>query len=804
MRNGFAPNKQTTLGLLSIVLCWLAAGCLDGTTPEFQFKDAEPDKTGKTQEFDAVDMPSDRLEEDAPDPESIDELGQPEIDQPQFDLKDGVEDITTETVDASDDEICMPQCEGKDCGDDGCQGSCGECPGPQDVCTEGMCLCLPHCGDKECGDDGCSGECGPCSDSLECTVDDCVGEQCEHVTHALFCLISEACLPSGAENPSNPCEKCQPAVSQAGWSPLPDGSLCGAGTVCHAGTCCSSAANCEGKECGTDGCGGECGVCAGPQDLCLEGGCICQPACDGKQCGPDGCGGVCGECPDPQYVCIEGSCTCQPDCMFKNCGPNGCGGSCGACTSSEVCTGTGKCGTVTAYCGSGSCVSWVGENCDTCPEDCGPCCGNGKCQTYYLETCESCPKDCGFCPLPCYDGNDVDWDGCTDGAISEFQVNSHTDDDQTEPAVASLSVGGFAILWSSEDQDGDNMGIFGQVFAGDGSANCAEFQVNQYSANDQEHPTLASLPDGKLIALWESDGQDGSGAGVFARLINGVLGTPIGNEFPVPSVTAGNQVEPDVVALGGGDFLVAWEGSGAGDAHGIYARLFDPDGTPKGADFQVNSYEPEAQMAPAAAVLNGGNVVIVWQSIDDEEEGWGIYGRHYSPSGVPVNGQFPVTAVASGSHERANLASLPGGGYVVAWQVQSAAGNDFVVGIQVFDDEGLKIGDELTFDSGTGGDQLFPSLTPVDSGFAVAWQGDSADDQGSGVYARLFSADGTPLAVAYQVSVFVSGDQGLPSTSAATNVSEGFVVSWFSKNQDGDSRGIFAQRFDANGKKIYH
>ncbi|MEM9291212.1 MAG: heterocycloanthracin/sonorensin family bacteriocin [Acidobacteriota bacterium] len=52
-------------------------------------------------------------------------------------------------------------------------------------------------------------------------------------------------------------------------------------------------------------------------------------------------------------------------------------------------------------CGDGSCGGGtppLGENCESCPQDCGgPCsiCGNGFCGG--TETCSSCPSDCGVC-----------------------------------------------------------------------------------------------------------------------------------------------------------------------------------------------------------------------------------------------------------------------------------------------------------------------------------------------------------------------------------------------------------------------
>ena len=64
-------------------------------------------------------------------------------------------------------EGCMPDCAGKECGSDGCGGTCGSCP-PESSCEAGVCgECIPECGDKECGFDGCGGVCGMCEESYE-------------------------------------------------------------------------------------------------------------------------------------------------------------------------------------------------------------------------------------------------------------------------------------------------------------------------------------------------------------------------------------------------------------------------------------------------------------------------------------------------------------------------------------------------------------------------------------------------------------------------------------------------------------
>ncbi len=87
-----------------------------------------------------------------------------------------------ETVDSPDvDDPCVPDCDGRDCGPDGCGDVCGVCT-PELECDEdlGQCfdpvVCEPDCDDRECGSDGCGGDCGACGDDEICVDGQCVGE----------------------------------------------------------------------------------------------------------------------------------------------------------------------------------------------------------------------------------------------------------------------------------------------------------------------------------------------------------------------------------------------------------------------------------------------------------------------------------------------------------------------------------------------------------------------------------------------------------------------------------------------------
>ena len=167
-------------------------------------------------------------------------------------------------------KCCVPDCMGKDCGDDGCGGSCGECVGGS-VCGSGACLCEAGCGEQECGLDPCGMPCGECDDGIPCTAEACVAGVCESQIDKYYCAIDGVCWLNGWPNPLNPCQECIYTFDSTGWSEKADNTPCAPGTFCQDGQCDGQCIpSCEGFECGDDGCGGSCGDCDEGRDCTLD------------------------------------------------------------------------------------------------------------------------------------------------------------------------------------------------------------------------------------------------------------------------------------------------------------------------------------------------------------------------------------------------------------------------------------------------------------------------------------------------------------------------------------------------------
>jgi hypothetical protein len=94
-------------------------------------------------------------------------------------VSDGTACATGNWLCAAGECACNPQCTGKDCGEDGCGGSCGVCSGQGNLCVDGKCQCTPQCTGKQCGEDGCGGVCGSCGCGEVCEASQCVLHACD-------------------------------------------------------------------------------------------------------------------------------------------------------------------------------------------------------------------------------------------------------------------------------------------------------------------------------------------------------------------------------------------------------------------------------------------------------------------------------------------------------------------------------------------------------------------------------------------------------------------------------------------------
>lgn len=198
----------------------------------------------------------------------------------------------------------------------------------------------------------------------------------------------------------------------------------------------------------------------------------------------------------------------------------------------------------------------------------------------------------------------------------EFQVNTSTTGDQDRPQVAMAANGDFVVAWQSGYYVLPFLGGYDKLvrarrFTSNGAPLGADFQVNTYTSFNQSQPSVAMFDDGGFVIVWQSGGAYGPPASIRGQRYSST-GSPLGSEFQVHADTTGHYGSVAIVADPGGGFTVAWQGpSPSGMDSDIMARHFASDGSPLGSAFLVNTYTTETQRGPALASRDGRSI-IVW------------------------------------------------------------------------------------------------------------------------------------------------------------------------------------------------
>ena len=158
-----------------------------------------------------------------------------------------------------------------------------------------------------------------------------------------------------------------------------------------------------------------------------------------------------------------------------------------------------------------------------------------------------------------------------------FEVSTDRVAYKNQLDAASAPDGSFVMVWHADSQDGDRAGIFGQRFDDVGKRVGIEFQVNTRTEGNQSQPAVAVGPDGAFFVSWTSAGQDGSREGVFGQRYHRT-GTPDGPEFRISAGGQGSQQWPSV-AMSARGVVAVWQSDGqTGMGRDILGRRIDDDG----------------------------------------------------------------------------------------------------------------------------------------------------------------------------------------------------------------------------------
>jgi hypothetical protein len=308
------------------------------------------------------------------------------------------------------------------------------------------------------------------------------------------------------------------------------------------------------------------------------------------------------------------------------------------------------------------------------------------------------------------------------------------------PSLAFLAGGRLALAWNTFNFSYtiptacENDGIYERVVdlapsVRPPQAAGAEVRLSGPDPQKGQRPRIALAPDGGWMAVWEADCNVLRGRAFDAAGNPRAPGIELGR-----GPCGGRTLSAALTGLPGGGFVAAWTDDGPGGR--IRVRRLGPDGQPVGPELAAGSPgSRKPQLAPQLAPGTGG-FLLAWS----EPPSGTILAQPFREDGSPLAANTTPVPVAEGAvQDLFDLAALPGGRFVVAWN-----GSETQVLARLLDPSGVPAGPEIPVSSGDL-KQGYAHAAPSGDGFAVAWTAWSPPfPAGFSARLRRFGPDGQP------------------------------------------------------------
>jgi hypothetical protein len=384
-------------------------------------------------------------------------------------------------------------------------------------------------------------------------------------------------------------------------------------------------------------------------------------------------------------------------------------------------------------------------------------------------------------------------------ATPEFQVNTHTPNDQRIPTIAADVEGNSLVVWQSRNQDGPGWSIHGQRFNALPEPLGEEFRLNDFNEGSQDAPHVSMQSDGAFRVTWSGTVRATTRPEIIKRRFDADA-QPLFADRQVGESADDLQVVARSAVRSDGRFVVAWEGRGVtSNTFNILARHFGPDSEPLTPVTQINQFDSSAQRRATVAVNDSGDQVIAWQSAGQDGSDWGIFARCMSFAAA-AGDEFLVNETTQGGQARPRVAMADDGGFAIVWQDnmgQSSFSYQRVM-IRFYDQSCQPLTGELQVNQFDEGIQDLPDVAIDGQGiYVVVWQSFMAEFENQGIYGRRVEAQGQFVGQEFKISQEVEAFQDFPAVAGMPD--GGFMVAWETAGQDGSGFGIYARRFFGSG-----
>ena len=391
-------------------------------------------------------------------------------------------------------------------------------------------------------------------------------------------------------------------------------------------------------------------------------------------------------------------------------------------------------------------------------------------------------------------------------ATAEEAVIGNLPGEQDFPSISIGASGGYLAFEDNRTGSGrDGRGISAVALNLELQAHGEPFRVNQLSLGKNEKPQVLTLGNGNTLFAWEV--RQGPKAGIYTRVL-GANGLFSSTEALLNTVTSKQTIKQTA------KWAAHYQGKWKTRTH-------------KFKDIITNTREQAG--AVSMAVLPDGGAVLVYHAVRRcETNSWylkdvvyisrgifrtnavltpirmtgdwmhDVFMQRLDAAGKKVGDEILLNQYAHFNQRTPSVAVLDNGNLLVVWVSESPSSSDWRKNFRVdligreFDANGQPVADEFPVAAADDLIQANPVVSPdIGGGFTVFWsQQEGTSTRGWDVYARSFGSDTSASGAAFRVNDYTTGDQFAPKVASSGGRQ---LVVWTSVGQDGSREGVYGR-----------
>lgn len=354
----------------------------------------------------------------------------------------------------------------------------------------------------------------------------------------------------------------------------------------------------------------------------------------------------------------------------------------------------------------------------------------------------------------------------------EFIVNDDLVGQARHPTLAALPSGGFAVVWeNSVGSVLNETDIYTRVFDAKARPLAKTKRVHGKSGKSQYSADVAATRDGYLVAYTSYEGSTVARQDeVCLQRVDG-KGTPRGASVKINQATELDQKAARLATLSNGDVVAIWDSESGGSfrdgiADEVRGRIFDAKGKPLTREFVVspdnaglNGAADATDTSLGVAALPGGRFVVTWTETVLEGSGddttFEVRGRIFDGKGRADGREFVVRKSTEGVPRHSTVAALRNGGFVVAWDAPGSRSVSFQdASARVYDKNGRPSGSPFDLNQAwKRSDQELPVIAVTrDDRFLAVYESEFFDGDDDAIVGRMFAVRGGRVAAAAATS----------------------------------------------------